>query len=307
MHGSLCFQRGVLYVSRNANTAHVRPYDLDGRPLGAGFSFRGVDGGRAAVRGIAVDTDLRCWIADAAASGVRSFTSFGRELAGISTKLPADSDAPGHLARVTDVAVSGTETAEQILIASGGYRRHGLHRYARGGELIASLRPLGSPLAQFRGLVGVALLGRMAYACDAVSASVQVYRDDEFHFAFRIGTALSSSVDAVPRALAPLSNGWTVIVYGDENASGMIVTDGGGRTVRTLASHGLDGGQVFAPTDVAVHEGSSERDTLVAVIDKDGERVQVYAIDGRCFGEIVEPPVSGSARSPRLPRDQVPR
>ncbi len=299
MHGSLCFQRGVLYVGRYARTAHVRPYDLDGRPLGSGFSFRGVEGGRAAVRGIAVDSDHRCWIADDAARGVRSFTQFGRELAGIVSKTPAESDLAGHLAFVTDVAVSGVEVGERVLIASSGYRRHALQRYSRDGELIASLRPMGDPLGRFRGLAGVSLLGRMVYACDPVAACVQVYRDDEFHFAFGIESS-------VPRALAPLSNGWIVIAHGDDRAGGIIVADSSGRPVRNLASHGSDGGQVFAPTDVAVHEGETERDTLVAVIDHDAERVQVFALDGRCFGEIVELPGLDASRRARPHRAREP-
>ena len=45
--GSLCLRGGVLYVARHAQTAHVRPYDLDGRPLGPGYSFRGRGGALA--------------------------------------------------------------------------------------------------------------------------------------------------------------------------------------------------------------------------------------------------------------------
>ena len=41
MQGSLCLRGGILYVGRHELTAHVRPYDLDGRPPGAGFPFRG--------------------------------------------------------------------------------------------------------------------------------------------------------------------------------------------------------------------------------------------------------------------------
>jgi hypothetical protein len=297
----------VLYIGRHARTAHVRPYDLDGRPLGGGFSFRGVEGGRAAVRGIAVDSDLRCWIADDAARGVRSFTQFGRELTGIISKTPGDSDLPGHLAFVTDVAVSGVEAGERVFVASSGYRRHALHRYSRDGELIASLRPMGDPLGQFRGLVGVALLGPLAYACDSVAACVQVYRDDEFHFAFGIDSSIPSRTRSVPRALAPLSNGWVVIAHGDDQTGGIIVADGGGRLVRTLAPHGTDGGQVFAPTDVAVHENGTERDTLVAVIDRDAERVQVFTLDGRCLGEIVELPGLGESTNARPHRTRAPR
>lgn len=304
VHGSVCFQSGVLYVGRHAITAHVRPYDVDGRALGPGFSFRGADGGRATVSGLAVDRDHRFWVADGAASAVRGFTQFGRELAGIASLMPADADAPDHFGRVVDVAVGGVEDEERLLVASTGPRRHALQMYSREGEAILSLRPMGNPLGQFLGLTGVALLGRMSYACEGVARRVQVFRNGDFHFAFGVESGFACQGQSAPCAVAPLANGRLVIAHGDESNGGLTLVDGSGRRVRTLAEHGTETGQVFAPTDVTVDEAASDRDTRVAVIDRDAERVQIFTLDGRCYGAIVELPEpiwSASARVSAAP------
>ena len=48
--------------------------------------------------------------------------------------------------------------------------------------------------------------------------------------------------------------------------------------------------------DVAVEAGPTQRETRVAVIDRDAERLQVFTLDGRCLGEFPalpgEPPAA---------------
>jgi hypothetical protein len=55
MLGCVALRGGVLYVARHEQTGHVRPYDLDGRPLSVGISFRGTYDDYLRSRGIAID------------------------------------------------------------------------------------------------------------------------------------------------------------------------------------------------------------------------------------------------------------
>jgi hypothetical protein len=82
-----------------------------------------------------------------------------------------------------------------------------------------------------------------------------------------------------------------VIAHGDEGeAGGVVVVDESGRLLRQLAIPGGTLGEVLMPTAIAVHEAASEEDTLVAVLDSDAERVQYFALDGRCFGSVLTLP-----------------
>ncbi len=303
MHGSLYFHRGVLYVGRYASTAHVRAYDLGGNALGAGFSFRGAEGGRASIRGLAVDDDRRIWIADDVAFGVRRFTQFGRELPGVVSRRPTENDAPGHLASVIGVAVGGVEREARVLIASAGRRRHALQLFTGEGEWVASLRPSGDPLGLFHGLVGVAVDGRTAYASDSAAGRIHVYRDGEFHFALSPSGFLAPHVRFIPHAAAPVGGGRLVIAHGDEADGGLDVVDQSGRLIRSLADHGEGAGEVFIPTAVAVHLEGCDRDTLIAVLDRDAERVQYFAADGRCFGELLGLPAGTEDGGSCLPAE----
>jgi hypothetical protein len=55
-----------------------------------------------------------------------------------------------------------------------------------------------------------------------------------------------------------------------------------------LAGHGREEGAVFEPNDVAVDPHAAEPDARVAVIDRDGDRVQLFSLEGRCFGVFEE-------------------
>ena len=54
--------------------------------------------------------------------------------------------------------------------------------------------------------------------------------------------------------------------------------------------HELDIGveQVLPGDVVVVRPGDSDRSSVVAVIDRDGERVQVFSLEGRVFGSFAE-------------------
>lgn len=284
MQGALAHRNGILYVGRHAKTASVRCYDLDGHPLEGGFDFRDAGSGRSSVSGLAVDEDHRVWVADEPAGRVRLFTLFGRELLSLGGGPDEREDRTGGLGRPVDVAVRGIDDELELLVASGGTRRHALQVFHPETARVRSLRPQGDPHGRFRDLRGLAALGRLVYASEARPGRVQVFRDGEFHFQFAVR---ASGARAEPLAVAPLRDGRVVVAVGGET-SGLLLYDGAGRLLRPLADAGPGSGEVAQPADVAVVEGASDRTTRVAVIDRDGERVQVFALDGRCYGAFID-------------------
>ena len=54
---------------------------------------------------------------------------------------------------------------------------------------------------------------------------------------------------------------------------------------------GEEEGGFANPSDIAVEPGATDRDTRVAVVDRDGDRVQVLTLEGRCYGTF--PGLSG--------------
>lgn len=289
MQGSLALHRGILYVGRHEKTAHVATFDLDGRPMDAGFSFRDAAVGRSTAAGIAVDDDRHVWVADSAARIVRCFTLFGRQIAKLGAgaedfgDTELEPDIAGRVRAPVDVAVEGDSDALKIVVASGGERRHALQVFGGSGRLVASLRPGGDPQACFRGLSGVALQGRDVYAAEARAGRVQVFRDRDFHFRFALPGNGGARFE--PTAVAPLPDGRAVVAHAGP-ASGLSVFDGSGRFLGALAGQGRREGSVFEPTDVVVDPSGSDRTTRVAVIDRDGDRVQIFTLAGRCYGAL---------------------
>jgi hypothetical protein len=287
MHGSVCITNGVCYVGNHAKTASVALFDLDGHRLAGGFSFRGPRG--AAAAGIAVDGDRRVWVADTRARAVRAFTIFGRELARLGepdaeridmAERAAERDRPGRVGPAVDVAVQGVEDEQWLLVAAQGTRRHALQSFRPDGTLLESLRPLGDPDGRFRGLRGVALAGRSAYACEARTGRVPVFREGSFHYALNVPGARDGRE---PHAVAPLDDGRLVVAVAGE-ASALLLLDAAGRLLRVLAEEGEHDGGVFQPAGVAVDAGGLDASTRLAVVDQDGERVQVFTVEGRCYG-----------------------
>jgi hypothetical protein len=286
--GSLALRSGVLYVARHEIEAQVRPYDLDGHALGHGFPLRGAEGERCELGGIDVDSDHQVWLADAANARLRSFTLFGR----VSRSLSGDpssgeglrrDDVRGSLRALTDVAVRESEDDLQLVVASGGWRRHAVQVFRDDGRCLVSLRPEGDPLAHFHGAVRVAARGRWTYVCETLAGRVQVFRDDEFHFAFRLPVRHGGRFE--PLALAPLEGGRMVIATGGADGA-LLLVDGAGRLIRVLAERGEEHGRVRDVGDVVAADGASERETRIAVIDRDSERVQVFTLEGLCHGEL---------------------
>jgi hypothetical protein len=141
----------------------------------------------------------------------------------------------------------------------------------------------------FQGLSGVALAGETAFACETGTGTVQVFRSGEYHYRIPIrGFASRPEALPEPRGIAPLEGGDFVVVCGGGGESAVLHIDVNGRLVRVLASEGLDEGRVHQPTGIAVEEGGPHPGTRVAVLDRDGDRVQVFTLSGRCYGSFVE-------------------
>lgn len=283
MHGSLSLHDGVLYVGRHAKTAWVATYDLDGRALDAGFSFRDEMTGRSAASGLDVDADHRVWIADSAARRVRAFTLFGRPVADVGDPAEsAERDAAGVLGVPVDVRTFGSDDALTVVVASGGRRRHALQVFHPHTGRVRSLRPQGDPRGRFAGLAGIdgAGDGDWLMACEARAGRVSVFRGGEFHYALRVPVA---GARFEPTAVARLRDGRVVIANGGE-AGALLLVDSGGRLLRVLAGAGEGTGALDGPTDVVAAEWGDDRHTRVVSIDREGERVQVFNLEGRCYG-----------------------
>lgn len=285
MHGSLALHRGTLYVGRWAKTAHVSSYDLDGAPLEAGFSFRDDEVGHSTVSGLAVDDDRHLWLADTPAQRVRLFTLFGAEIGGMGVgpeDLPMDlvEDRPGEVRRPVDVVVEGDSDAVKVVVASGGVCRHAVQVFGGSGRLVDSLRPGGDPRGVFRGVSGVGLQGRLIAVAETQAGRVQVFRDHDFHFAFSLDMA---GEPFLPTAVAPLADGRIVVAHCGA-ASGITLTAPDGSVLRVLAARGEKEGQVIDPSDLVVEAAADDSSSRVLVIDRDGDRVQVFTLEGRCYG-----------------------
>ncbi len=287
MHASLTLQRGLAFVGRHARTAEVRTYDLDGRPQPAGFAFRDPRLGRSAAAGLAVDEDGRVWVADTPASRVRVFTLFGQEVGGlgIERERPAEAfderDAPGMVRAPTAVLVRGDADGLALVVGCAGVRRHAVQVFDEELRLVRSLRPLGDPHARFEDVRRLAARGRLLYVLEEAAERVQVFRDLEFHFAFRLEVRGTR-----PVALSALRDG-RLIVAGAGEAPGLYLCDGDGRVRRTLAAGGSEEGCVRDVEDLAVLEADRDRDARLFALDRDGERVQVFTLEGRCHGAFL--------------------
>ena len=293
MRGSLCLKNGILYVGRHVVTAEIRPYDLDGHPLGPGFSFTGGRGRTASASGIDIDDDHRLWVADAAGERLRVFSVFGRELPAIDDPTARSREAAGRFESIVDVAAVGLESELELVIARGGRRPRALQRIHAASGRVRWLRADGDPQGAFDGLCGIAVRGEMTYACEAGAGRVQVFRGGEFHYLFRLSAGKRKNARFEPRAIAPLADGRMVIAQGGAESSALFVVEPGGRIDRVLAEHGESSGNVFQPTDVVVEDADGDHRTRVAVIDDDGDRVQVFTLDGACFGSFADLPHGG--------------
>lgn len=287
MQGSLRLHAGVLYVGRQALTAEVTAHDLDGRPLETQFSFRDPDVGRSTADGIDVDADRRLWVADGAAGRVRCFTLFGVEVASVGAEGGAG-DARGSLGRPVDLRVVGSDDEMALLVASGGDRRHALQVLMPSGGKGRSIAPLGDPEARFRRIRGIDWREGELAVVEAGVPRVQVFEGEltgrlVFRFAFHIPEELGE-----PEAVALAGEG-RMLVATRGAQSGLHLFDAAGRPVRRVAGDDREGGAggVDQPCALALDLAESDRRSRVCVLDREGERVQVFSLDGRSYGSIL--------------------
>ncbi len=282
--GSLCLAGGILYVGRHAKTATVSSYDLDGRHLQEHVRFRDPGVGRSSASGLAVDAHHRIWVADSAASRLRCFTLFGREIAVAGGESTDSADRAGSLGTPVDVLAVEREADLELCVASGGDRRHAVQWLALENGRTLSLRPLGDPDGRFQGVVRIAWLARYLWIVEARAQRIQVFRDGEFHYAFRIPRAQGF---AEPRAIAPLDDGRAAVVVGGE-PSAVLLLDRSGRILDVLAEGGDEPGRIREPSAIVLERGTSDRRSRVAVLDQGGDRIQLFNLEGRCYGAFAE-------------------
>lgn len=277
--GSLALARATLFVGTQAKTAHVRAFDLGGRELALGFSFRDAAAGRSAVAGLAVDRDHTLWVADLPADRLRRFSVFGREIGGLGPLAGGPVLLPGSLRRPQDVEAHG----DDLVVACAGESLHAVQRFDAELGFRGRCLALGDPAQPFRGVTRVAAAGARLFVAEGLARRVQVFRGGEYHFAFQLADARGRHLE--PSAVAVLEDGRALVACRAPE-SALVLVDAGGRTLGVLARHGEGEGHVHEPSDVVVERGEEDRRARVFVLDRDGLRLQVLTLEGRCLGSI---------------------
>jgi len=286
MYGSLALHQGVVWVGREARTASVRPYDLDGRPLGAGFRYRDERSERSSAAGLSVDDDFRVWAADTPADRVRAFNAFGREVASLGgEQLLGGQEQRARMRRPVAVHAAGAEQHFELYVALAGENLHGVLCFDERLECFQSLRSHGSPEHIWRRPLGLAAWERRLWVLEGGARCIQVFDSGSYVHEFKAPAGME------PRGLAPMPDGRLVLACGSpggasEGASGLWLLDASGRPLRELAAGGPQEGAVDEPGDVVVVPARLDREARVVVIDKDGTRVQVFTLLGRCYGSF---------------------
>lgn len=280
MHGSLCLAHGVLYVGRHAQSAAVTAYDLDGRRLQTIASFRDEEAGRSSAAGLSVDADHRLWVADHGAGHVRGYSLFGVEV----VRLPSESredDRAGALGRPVDVLALGSDEELVLVVASSGRRRHAVQVLEPEGARQLSLRPLGDPQGRFEDVVAIAARGeRELLVLEAAARRIQVFRGGHFHFSIDLRGVIG---EAWPSALAVSSEGHIAIAASGPDG-GVWLCDDNGRALGQVAQAGEEEGQVQDVCAVAFEAADGLQPARWFVMDRTGDRVQVFTHEGRCYG-----------------------
>lgn len=279
MSGALTQKGGVLFVGSHARTARLRTHDLDGRRLAGGFTFRDSERERSSVEGIAVDEDRRLWVADGQGLSLRTFSLFGREIANV----PAGKeDLAGQIGRPTGVSVTGTDDEFLVGVTSAGLRRHGAQILSPNSGRMVSLRPLGNPEGFFRDAQGIVLQDEEAWVLEARTPRLQVFKQGAFHYAL----PLPEIDGAWPQAFALAPGGRSVVAWGGESGA-VLLLGPDGRVNGCLAAAGEEVGGVSHPTGILVVPGEDDRHTRVVLLDHGGSRVQVFNLEGTCYGAFV--------------------
>ena len=112
--------------------------------------------------------------------------------------------------------------------------------------------------------------------------SPTVFRDGEFHFAFCVPAARGRPQH--PVAVEPLLDGRYLVLLRGEQHSSLVLIDRGGTLQRLLSNDG----EVEAAVDLVVAAAANARASRIAVLARDGDRVQVWTLQGTCLGEFVD-------------------
>ncbi|MFT7677222.1 MAG: hypothetical protein ACI8QC_001199 [Planctomycetota bacterium] len=284
MHGSLCHNSGVLYVGRHRKDAWITAYDLDGRALGTQFRFMDEHLLRSAAAGLSMDGDHRLWVADTPAGKLRAFTLFGKEVATVGEGGDQGADEAGCMGTPVDVVARGADDELEVWVASGGMRRHALHVLLPESGKFRSLRPEGDPRGRFRRLRALDVRGDSIFALEGGAQRMQVFRGLEHHYSLDLSESLPG--DAEPVAFATLSDSRMVVAF-EGPGGGLLLLGAEGQVRGVLAHSGRDVGQVDHPCAVVVVNEEELADggpTRVFCLDLDGERVQVFNLEGQCYG-----------------------
>lgn len=266
----------MLFVGSHARTARVCAFDLDGRPLDGSLAFCDETRGRSSVSGLAVDVDRRLWVADGEGRCLRTFSVFGQQVAQVAAGGP---DARGALGRPSGVAVRGSDDALLVAVASAGRRRHAVEVLSPASGRSVSLRPLGDPEGRFEDVVGVEFAGDETWVLEAGRRRLQVFRGLEFHYAI----PLPELGEARPTAVAAAPGGRPIVCWEGEGGA-VLSLDRDGAIEGCLAAAGEDEGSVAYPTGLVCVPGEDDRRTRVVLLDRDGRRVQVFNLEGTCYG-----------------------
>lgn len=287
MNGALALAAGALYVGTAERTAHVHAYDLDGHPLAPAFHFRGEEESAAHIAGLAADKDRRLWIADGAGPCLWGFSVFGQQFARVEGEKQ---DRTGAIGVPVGVASVGEDTEQELVVASRGRRRHALHilpvEAGRGDG--RSLRPQGHHDKLFEDLIHVDAVDDTIIACERRVGRVQVFREREFHYAIEPEAPARAEL----RCARLMEDGRLVCAFGGA-ASALVVLDRRGRRIGLIAEAGEEEGCVFEPSDLVLEMGAEDASARIWVLDRDGCRVQVFTLSGRCHGSFPEFPPRG--------------
>tara|TARA_R110002072_G_scaffold207356_4_gene364953 strand:+ start:2247 stop:3179 length:933 start_codon:yes stop_codon:yes gene_type:complete len=280
LQGSIAHRSGVLYVGRHARTARIASFDLDGRRLESGFTFRDTDMGRSSVDGLAADDDHRLWVADGAACRVRAFSLFGREVVTLGDPLSLDSDRRGQLGRPVALAVEGTDDDLVLAVVSGGRRRHAVQLMHPATGRTLSLRPDGDPEGLFQSAVRVRLDDGSVAVLESGRRRIQVFEDGNFHYALD----LPGAREEVPTSFERMPDGRIVVALDCAPGApgGLHLLDRAGRPQGRLDLEE----PLVHPADLALIPGDDDASTRVCVIDRDGERVLQFNLEGRAYGSF---------------------
>lgn len=270
---------GVLYVGSHARTARLATYDLDGHRLVGGFAFRDGERDRSSIEGIAVDQDRRLWVADGEGLCLRTFSVFGQELACVPG---GKEDRTGLIGRPTGVGTTGVDAELLVGVTSGGTRRHGAMIMSPATGKSVSLRPLGNPEGLYADARAIVLAGEEAWVLEARTPRLQIFREGSFHYSL----ALPKIQEARPVAFALVPGGRVVVAWGGERGA-VLLLGSDGRVNGCLAAAGDEVGEAANPTGILCVPGKDDRHTRIVLLDQDGSRVQVFNLEGACYGAFV--------------------